>query len=143
MTTTYKVKKHFEYTLKGQLQSCEFIELLEPTGRHIAEVAPVKKALMQCLVKLSTDESIPDKTEEAKDRMDEDDADMLMAMLEVHYEGDLTPVIMCVTSMLTAGKLGLIDGEEPLKKKHIEELSIEDTYGLVGAFMVAFMQPSQ
>lgn len=141
---TYQLKNSFEYARGGTMEKAIFITLLTPTGRHITDIAPIKSSILKAISWSQNQESDSNNTGEGTGEGNDAESigpDVMMTTLDLTPGVDIAKVLLHVNAMLTGG-LAKIDGDTRYTKPIADNLSIEDTYGLAGCFLVNFILPS-
>ena len=144
MSKDYVLSTKMKYGAGGELVEAQFISFKPPTPRHISNLAPLRSEVLRA-VQWAQEQSSDSSSVEVQDVADSD-AEIghkeMMMTIEMAPSVDAAVAILHVQEMLTTGKLGLIDGETPLTKPLMDEMSIEDLYGVTGQFIVNFIIPS-
>lgn len=139
----YTLKDSFEYANKGQVENAQFITLLPPTARYIADIAPVKSYVLKAVEWAQTKEDNNSVGEGTGSDGDSDSISpqVMLTTLDLTPDVDMAKIMLHINSMLTSG-LAKVDGEIKYTKPIADGLSIIDSYGVAGLFLVNFIIPS-
>jgi len=144
-TVQYPLVENFQYAAGGDMTEAQFIELSPPTPRLLSNLAPVKSEVMKAIVWSQNQDDVDDtEGEDSKGEEASISPKAMMTTLELAPGVDVAKVLLNINAMLV-GKDGLakIEGEHrytvPISEN---DISIVDTYGLAGTFLVNFILPS-
>ena len=135
----YELKKPFEYGYKGEMQTASFVTLTAPNFKQLAEVTPIKQALMSAISEVSS-EVVAEGPETAPSESGDIDAKTVM-MLLYRWSGDLTSVMRKAEKLFKSGAAKL-DGETILTGALLEKMVLDDFEGMLGAYLANFIVPS-
>lgn len=122
----------FEYAHKGSQQEAAFIRLTAPTSRNSRECAALKQAFWRSA----------DRPEGGKDDGKDVEIDIkgpdVIVMLAMSRDVELADVLDVARHLFTKGKVAVVDGETPLTKPLIDDMSQEDVEAMLGEYLVNF-----
>jgi hypothetical protein len=132
----YDLKQPFEYSLKGESPTAEFIELRAPSSKVVTICADLK----QCFLRASTGGSgeTEKSTSDKKPKEVEFTGDMIMMMVGMSKDVDLKSFYLHGSELFGKKGIALIDGEVSMKPEHLERISVEDFEAMLGEYLVNF-----
>ena len=135
----YVLQTPFEYASAGNVVEASFVSLKAPASRNSRECAQLKQAFWRSVEANELEAKNPEDFGEKESQVDGQAIMMVMAMSK-HV--DLGDVIEAAKHLFTKGKVALIDGEVPMTKPTLDEMSHEDVDAMVGDYMVNFILAS-
>jgi len=130
----------FEYTLKGQMATAEFITLQPPTTKNRNECAKLEQAFMRALPDASN--MTEEQRERARSAAPEVSVDPspseALATIAMSPTSDLSEV-MEVARKLFLADVALIDGEHKVNSAALDRMDMDDFKDLVGKYLVGFI----
>ena len=134
----YELKNGIEYALKGQMETASFIEMNEPTSKHLSLTAPIKQMFFRALR-----ENAEKNAGQEAGKADESEitGDILIQLLYTSSE-DVGAFFGYAKELLSYSGLCLLDGEVKLNKLLLDNLSADDMEGLAGAYVANFILAS-
>ena len=147
MEHIYNFKDKVSYAVKGEMADAQFLTMLPPAGKNIVDIALIKGEVMAAMQWATVNHGATEVQEVSEVVVDdeadtEDSARSIMHTLDCAPDADTGKVILCIMELLIKGKLGVLDGENKLTRPIVDALSIQDTYGIAGHFIVNFILPS-
>ena len=140
----YELKTPFQYSHEGELLQAQFIELKAPNYKQLNAVAPLKQAFMRAMADAMSmydvDGEKSKKEFSEKENVGKMEARFAMTVL-YSGSGDAAKALLHASELFKTG-LALIDGTATLKASNLDSISGEDFEGLVGEYIVNFIQPS-
>lgn len=121
-----------EYSHEGQQKEAEFIRLTAPTSRNSDECAFLKQAFWRSADRETSGGKVDDDKE-----VDIKGQDVLI-MMAMSEKVDLREVVQVAKHLFTKGKVATLDGEVPLTKPRIDEMSEDDVEAMLGEYLVNF-----
>jgi len=130
----------FEYSLRGQMASAEFITLKPPTAKNRNECAKLEQAFMRALPDPTamTDDQRESAWEAAAEVSEDPTASEALATIAMSPSSDLSEV-MEVSRKLFLADVALIDGENKLNSNALDRMDLDDFKELVGKYLVGFI----
>ena len=139
----YQLLNKLSYT-HAQEGACEgtFISMKAPSVRHLSHVAPMKQSFMSAVAessaKVSGSVDTPDKDKDDSDSMD---GSAIIGILEASSV-DMNKYVKSFSKMIIHTNLFQIEGETKFTETLLDNLSVEDFYGLMGDYMLNFILAS-
>ena len=131
----YDLKTPFEYGVKGEVVTAQFITLKAPNFNQFVLAAPIKQAFIKAATEINTDGA-----ESAGDTSGEIDAQAAMQLMAT-WSGDLGELLKKAAKLFVSG-VAKIDGEAKLTDALISKMSGDDFEALLGEYIANFIYPS-
>jgi len=128
--------KGIEYSSNGDTVEAVFIQINEPTARHMNFCAELKQAFYVATSDIKAQEnSEPDKVEKIDNKVL---ASELLKMMYSSTKIEMNKIFYSARELLTSG-VCLVDGDVKLTKPLYDSLSQDDVETLLGAYLVNFI----
>lgn len=127
----YVLQQPIDYDIKGERETAQMILLKAPTSRNSRECAALKQAFWRSADREGTS------TEDKEVDVDIKGQDVIV-MLAMSTKTDLADVMDIAHRLFTKGKVAFVDGEVPLTKPLLENMSQEDVEAMLGEYLVNF-----
>ncbi len=121
------------YARGGSQEEAQFILLKAPSSRNSRQCAALKQAFWRSVN--------PDRGQEGGNETDASaviTGQDVVTMISMSQVVDLADVLDVAKDLFTKGKVAQVDGEVPLTRPLIDEMSQDDVEAMVGEYLVNF-----
>lgn len=135
----HELIKPFKYTPKGSGTpvDAQFIELREPSVKHLSACATLKQAFMRVIAKESSGQE-----EVAEDADKEDDVPMENRIMNALYASDTDMKVVLLSAKELFKEVAFVDGEKKVTVPMFDSMCIDDIERMTGKYMANFILSS-
>ncbi len=132
-----------KYAKDGELVEAEWITLNPPTSYNSKECAFLKQAVYRSLP-----ERTPEEVEKAKETLKEQEVEAVITgeeILMLLYKSqhvELANVLVVARDLFSSKGIALVDGEEKVTKKILDEMHPQDFEEMLGEYIARFIMAS-
>ena len=136
-TVAVDLSKPLSYARKGNTEEGSFVELIAPTYKQLENFLPVKQAFISAVTSID-DSKVKEKEEDKEDKDKEviTGAQALAVMMQSSC--DMVKIYLYCAELFKSGA-ALLDGEQKLTVKLIEDMDLADFDKLVGEYVANFI----
>lgn len=151
----YELKNKFEYAYKGEPVEAQFLAMSPPNSKFVHLLAPLKQAFTLALQdvqeknKSTSQVDMPETAQTEEDKTPEElkaekdaEAQSLIMMLEGSKSVDMAKIVLHFREYLKNSNAVVLDGSTSLNSNLIDQLSLDDFYGALGHYLLAFIVAS-
>ncbi len=132
----YELLESFEYAVKGEMQTVNFIELRPPTARNLKECSALKQAFFRALPDGDSSE-VKDDPADVGDIAGSDVIALIMRSENVELN-----TVLLNARQLFISNIGYIEGEQKLTAPLADLISLDDLENMTGEYLINFILAS-
>lgn len=138
----YELQVPFEYHYKGDLQEAQFITLLPPTSKNIADCADLKQAFMRAMHGYQDSGAAQAAKDSAVDvESDDFGGEGIMMLISMSKDVELKQVLLHGRELFSSG-VALVDGETKVTKPILDNIDQDDLEAMIGEYYINFILAS-
>lgn len=140
VTIRYTLISQFDYSVKGDTVTAEFIELTAPTSKNMYQCADLKQAFFRAISEHNKTQNSPADSEEDTKIEDLTPIELISALYASNTV-DMKEILGVSVELFKSG-VAKVDGETKLTKPLIDEMSTDDLEGILGEYLLNFILAS-
>jgi len=138
MKVTVDLSKPISYAHKGNMEEGTFVELTAPNFKQLKDFLPIKQAFISAVTSIDASKATNDTTDNESD-VKITGGQAIAVMMQSSC--DMTKIYLFCAELFKAGA-ALLDGEQKLTAKLIEEMELADFEKIAGEYIANFIASS-